>query len=64
MVSALAQGQNKAMADNIAQKIKSVWEKPTRDDVLKTYSPGFLEYWSFDALGLLPGRLLPRIAER
>lgn len=62
--AASAQGQNKLMAGDIARKIKSVWETPTRDDVLKTYSPGFLEYWSFDALGLLPQRLLPQITER
>ncbi|MGK7654984.1 hypothetical protein ACSQ76_22105 [Roseovarius sp. B08] len=62
-IVASAQGQNKVVADGIVRKIESVRESPTPGAVLKAYSPGFLEYWSFDALGLLPRRLLPQIAE-
>lgn len=56
--------QQRALCAEIQSAITSVWNAPSQDDLLAAYRPGFLEYWSFDALGLLPGTLLPRIAVR
>ncbi|WP_102785827.1 tetratricopeptide repeat protein [Thalassospira sp. GB04J01] len=42
-------------------KMASVWDMPDALKVTQVYSPGFLEYWSFDALALLPGSFLPKV---
>ncbi len=56
------EGQNRVVAREVRSRMLAVWDDPSKSNLMNAYSPGFLEYWSFDALGLLPGRLLPRIA--